>query len=345
MLQAPLPPIGAPWQLLNHTVGSHSIVGHVGTGPRGLYPNRSLPPMFTVVRVPDQAADLVEPLGTKPKFWFRDDRLGDCLFKEARERTGDDWCEKVASELSGLLGLPHAAYELATWRGKRGVLTPTFVPRDGRLVLGNELMGRIDPRYPKKKFFRVRQHTLRIVMAIIRQPVVKVPIDFTSFGEVHSALDVLVGYLMLDAWIANQDRHHENWGLVVTAQRSVHLTPSYDHASSLGTNETDENRKDRLTTRDRGRSMERYVARARSAFFASPSSHKPLSTLEAFQVAARLRPSAARAWLERLKRVAVRDTRSLLESVPSDRITPVAIDFAQRMLELNYDRLLALQEL
>jgi hypothetical protein len=90
--------------------------------------------------------------------------------------------------------------------------------------------------------------------------------------------------------------------------------------------------------------MERYVERARSAFFASPSSQKPLSTLEAFEVAARLRPSAAKAWLERLKQVSLPDTRSLLESVPSDRISGVAIDFAQRMLELNYKRLLALRE-
>ena len=29
---------------------------------------------------------------------------------------------------------------------------------------------------------------------------------------IESALEVFVGYVMLDAWISNQDRHHENWG-------------------------------------------------------------------------------------------------------------------------------------
>jgi serine/threonine protein kinase HipA of HipAB toxin-antitoxin module len=161
---------------------------------------------------------------------------------------------------------------------------------------------------------------------------------------IETAVHVFVGYLMLDAWIANQDRHHENWGLVVSSSGAVHLAPTYDHASSLGRNETDEARKDRLTTRDRGRSMERYVARATSAFYASLSSRKALSTIDAFRNAAKRNPAAAQAWLQRLEEVDLRDTRSLLERVPPDRISDVAVDFAQKMLELNYYRLLALKE-
>lgn len=300
--------------------------------------------MFTVIPVPDEAAHLVEQLGTKPKFWFRNEESVDCLFKQVEKDGGEDWSEKIASELCELLGLPHASYELATSRGKRGVVTPTFVPRDGRLVLGNELLGRIVPGYPGRKYFRVRQHTLRVVMTIIGHRLIDPPMDFSSFPGVASAIDVFVGYLMLDAWIANQDRHHENWAVVVTPQGAAHLAPSYDHASSLGRNETDENRKDRLITRDRGRSMEHYVERATSAFYPSPSSRKPLSTLQAFKAAANLRTSAAKAWLERLQMVSLRNTRLLLERVPPDRISSIAVDFAQRMLELNYQRLLALKE-
>jgi hypothetical protein len=44
---------------------------------------------------------------------------------------------------------------------------------------------------------------------------------------------------MLDAWIGNGDRHHLNWGLVrnkLTPNiiETIHLAPTYDHASSLG---------------------------------------------------------------------------------------------------------------
>src|SRR5712691_13257238 len=38
----------------------------------------------------------------------------------------------------------------------------------------------------------------------------EVPIGWTPFAGVREAVDVFVGYLMFDAWIANTDRHHEN---------------------------------------------------------------------------------------------------------------------------------------
>jgi len=48
---------------------------------------------------------------------------------------GEDWAEKVAAELCELLGLPYAAYELAsTWQGNRGVVSPNFLPA----VVANE---------------------------------------------------------------------------------------------------------------------------------------------------------------------------------------------------------------
>ena len=51
-----------------------------------------------------------EPLGSKKKLWFRDPMGTEprVLFKYNRADTGEDWSEKVASELAQLLGLPHA---------------------------------------------------------------------------------------------------------------------------------------------------------------------------------------------------------------------------------------------
>jgi hypothetical protein len=117
--------------------------------------------MYHIISVPDDAANLAEQLGTKPKFWYQGENSVNCLFKEGRSGTGDDWSEKVASELCGLVGLPHAVYDLAVWKGRGGVVCPTFVPEGGRLVLGNELLARILSGYPEKQFFHVRQYTLR----------------------------------------------------------------------------------------------------------------------------------------------------------------------------------------
>lgn len=299
--------------------------------------------MYQVITVPDNAADLVEQLGTKPKFWFTYNERR-CLFKEGRPGTGENWAEKVACELCELLGIPHARYDLAIWKGRKGVVTPSFVPKGGRLVHGNELLARALPTYPRSQFYGVRLYSLRLVMHLLRNPY-HIPIGWNGFPGVSTAVDVFVGYLMLDAWIGNQDRHHQNVSLVVVVspERSISLAPTYDHASSLGRNESDENRRDRLATRDKRRSMERYVERARSAFYSTSPSRKPLTTLNAFWNAARMRPDAAKAWMERLANVTLQDTKTIFDNIPANWITDVAIEFAQKMLELNRARLFALR--
>ncbi len=224
--------------------------------------------MYPVIVVPDEAGDILEQLGTKPKFWFSDAESNRYLFKlnrsEGEDATGEDWSEKVVSELCELLGLPHANYEFATWKDQHGVASLSFAPPRGRLVAGNEVLIQIEKGYPKERFYGVRQHTLRLVLTIMKQDVIQPPLNWDTFGAVQSALDVFVGYLMLDAWIANQDRHHENWGFIVSPDITIHLAPTFDHASSLGWNETDSIRLQRLSTRDRRRTMERYVERALS---------------------------------------------------------------------------------
>ncbi|WP_373546401.1 hypothetical protein [Chamaesiphon sp.] len=73
---------------------------------------------FKIVEVAPEDAQAQESLGTKEKFWLRHDRLGLCLYKKSRSNTaGEDWSEKIAAELCGLLKLPHAEYELATCNG------------------------------------------------------------------------------------------------------------------------------------------------------------------------------------------------------------------------------------
>ncbi len=300
--------------------------------------------MFQVLSIPAHVSILAEQLGTKHKFWFQNDAGIGYLFKEITPHTGEDWSEKIASELCEFLGLPHAVYGLAIWQAKRGVVCPTFIPPGGGLVHGNELLARRNPEYPVNQRQGVSQHTLQAVLTVVENTQIRVPLGWQPLQGIVSAADVFVGYVMLDAWIANQDRHHENWGLVVSPEDTRHLAPSYDHASSLGRNETDENRQDRLTTRDKRRAMEWYVERATSAFYMSPSSTKPMSMLDVFREAGRIQPAAAKAWLIRLESIPLQDIQSLFEQLPPDRISLVAIDFALRMLKLNRQRLLALKE-
>lgn len=293
----------------------------------------------------------IEQMGTKEKYWFsgRDkhwywDLKGEeFLFKAGREGSGENWAEKVADELCALLELPHAKYDLAKYRGIRGAISPNFVPKGAWLRHGNEILASYIPGYEKIERYHQRTHTIRIVMAAVSKiddKEIQLPIGWTSPGKFDCAADVFTGYLLLDAWIANQDRHHENWGLIILLDDgSIHLAPTFDHASSFGRNVSDKEREQRLTTKDVGWSIDKFVQKARSAFYEKPNDPKPLSTLDAFHEAAKIRPEAARFWIECLEQVPSEDIRRILDRVPNDEMSSITKEFTQTLLELNKQRI------
>lgn len=296
--------------------------------------------MFEIFDVPDDTHELPEQLGTKFKFWFKDEGSVDYLFKQGRPGTGENWAEKVASQLCDLLDIPHAIYELALWQDLEGVICQNFVPDSCRLVHGNELLVTKSSNYPHTQFYKVKEHALRVVLTIMRSPTINPPLNWEKNGYIRSALDIFIGYLMLDTWIANQDRHHENWALILTNENTTHLAPTYDHASSLGRNESDEKRKIKLETKDQRQNIEYYVTKAKSAFYGYGKNSKQLSTLEAFIFAGKLSKLAARSWLEKIESISAEQTLQILTSIPNTIISDIAIEFAQEMLYLNKTRLL-----
>jgi hypothetical protein len=295
---------------------------------------------YPIIDLPYDAPTQLEQLGTKTKFWFRDQNGQSMLFKEGRPGTGENWAEKVCCEICRLLGIPHAGYELAAWKGRKGVVSPMFVPEGGRLVCGNELLAKIINDYDEGKRYKVRQHTVRTVMAVLSMDGVGLPLGWNAPATIKDAAGVFVGYLMLDTLVSNQDRHHENWGLVLVPDKGIFFAPTFDHASSLGRNETDQVRMQMLGTRDVGRSVEAYVGRAVSALYATPPGPKPLGTLEAYAEAAKIRSEAADYWVGRLADTNPQQFRAIVEEVPDAEISAPARDFACRMLELNRQRIL-----
>lgn len=171
------------------------------------------PTPWTVFRVPDNAPVSAETLGTKRKFWFdRDNQKW--LFKATRPGTGEHWAEVIVAALAGALGLPHAEYELARWRDETGAdlagcVTRRFAVSPYELVHGNELLAEIDPSYSPAgaRYVRTRQHTLDALSGALRAEVAP-PWNWQPPGDVQTAEQVFGGYLLLDAWVSNTDRHH-----------------------------------------------------------------------------------------------------------------------------------------
>ena len=144
---------------------------------------------------------------------------------------------------------------------------------------------------------------------------------------------------MLDAWIANQDRHHENWGAIWDGS-AWRLAPTFDHGAALARNLLDEEREERLTSKDRNRTVAAFAAKGRSAFYASPADRRPLELRDAFRAFAAQVPNAGRGWLDRLRAVNPDEIRQVLEQVPRTRMSEVCKHFTLELLQTNQRRLL-----
>jgi hypothetical protein len=295
---------------------------------------------YRIIEVPETAQQL-EQLGTKEKFWFRGDDDHLYLFKYARENTGEDWAEKIAAELCELLDIPHADYELATHGGRRGVITKRFHPREGELVFGNELLSYVVAGYETAPRHRRVHHTIGRVMAMLEVRSVNPPLGWASKEGVESSEAVFLGYLMLDTLIGNQDRHDQNWGVLLYRQE-IFLQHTYDHASSLGRLLSDEACAVRLNTRDLQQSAAEYVKKARSALY-PPNGTKTLLTLEAYEAAARRNPAASRYWMGKLAALTDDAMWSTISKVDDERMGRASKEFAFQMLKLNKKRLLDTQ--
>jgi hypothetical protein len=306
--------------------------------------------MFPTIRIDRNRAEAVEPLGTKRKFWFSEKNKR-MLFKAEERGTGEDWAEKLACELCRRIGLPHVEYDLAEeYNGDDylhpGVVCPHCAPSPESLVLGNQLLLAQDPAYPRQahRKYRVSVYTVEAVLQCLQK------LDPPSWrwiaavpAGIATALDVFVGYVMLDAWIANQDRHHENWAAIVAPEdKKLRLAPTFDHGASLARNLSDTERKNRLESRDKNRQVSHFASRARSAFYGAPEETRTLGTHEAFASFAKAAPVAAKIWKETIRGVTCEEIKAIIEEVPPNRMSEVARRFTLALILENQERIIKL---
>jgi len=298
---------------------------------------------YRIHQIDANLSEDLEQLGTKPKFWFTHERRR-TLFKADNRETGEDWAEVIAAGICDLLGLPHVPYELAhdSQNNLPGVVCPNIAAKPLTLLLGNQLMVESDPDYPAgdEKTYGVRQHTVSVVAKVLKT--LDPPPANGSWqpeGVCSSAVDVFIGYVMLDTLIANQDRHHQNWGALREGKRSW-LAPTFDHGAGLARNEPDVKRRRRLDAGDRQRQMEAFAKRAKSGFYSSIEDSRTLRSHDCFAKWRNIDEAAADFWLERLSRLQVEQFSDLIDRVPETRMTPSAKEFTLELLLTNQRLLL-----
>lgn len=295
---------------------------------------------FPILEVDPTSRSDIEQLGSKPKFWFK--REGEnWLFKEARENTGEDWAEKVASEIARLLGLPSHHAELARWQGKRGCAVRSFLSSNQSVLIhGNELLGGLISGYDKEKQWDQTDHTFENIVQVIEAL-------FPSDKARRSAALRMVGYLMLDALVGNTDRHHQNWGVVLERRPlgdppdaySLQLAPTFDHASSLGRELTDGARARHL----REGTVGRYILKAKGGIFERPTARHGMSPIDLARLLGQRYPELFKPWQTRIRDLPDRAVEDLLDRVPGERLSPSGRAFALAFLSASRKMILEIQ--
>lgn len=277
----------------------------------------------------------VEQLGSKPKFWFSYEKEK-WLFKEVRKNTGEDWSEKLASEIAKLMGLTTHHTELAVWDGKRGCAVRSFLSPGFSLVHGNELLGGLLSGYDSEKIHGQADHTVENIVHVLEK-------IFSSSSGRATASKMFIGYLVFDALVGNTDRHHQNWGLFIKVLENkestrpiIGLAPTFDHASSLGRELTDEAR----ARHSKEQTIERYTLRARGGIFENADSSRGMSPMSLAALLAVRYPQFFKPWQTSVKDLNPDDFKMLIERIPSDRISLQGKEFALALLSKNTELLL-----
>jgi HipA-like protein len=288
--------------------------------------------VFSILQVDPDNLVGDEQLGSKSKFWFSYENAL-WLFKQARENTGEDWAEKVASEIAKRVGVEAAKVELARYLDHRGSASLSFVAKEENLVHGNEILGGQIFGYDRQKKLKQSDHTFANIVAAVSNLV-------EGADWYHEILKDLARYIVLDALICNTDRHHENWGFLMTYQPvdsenvnvQLKMAPSFDHASSLG-RELLPKRANKILSAN---GMVAYARNGRGGIYWEQSDSRGVNPLQLVELASSKFPDYFSDALTDVANTPVQDLLDIVDKVPNIVIAEPSRQFAKTLLAYTH---------
>lgn len=286
---------------------------------------------LSIVDVSGWVVDLLEPGGSDANVWLIDpDTQGRALFKpvvaKLGRRQGEDWAEKAVERLAALIGVPTARIRMARRRDRPGLLSYDLA-NGCELHTGAVLIGEIDTRLVPRSRERLGHNLGNIHQVLSRLPATDIGTDGLT------AFDQFCGYLLLDALVANRDRHEENWGVLRDPAGQLTLAPSFDHGNSLAFNVNDEYRRRQL---DRDPTLLLWSRRGCADRFEAGREVTLVDFVhEAFTLATR---GCSDVWLGRLGEISPDEWAGAIEPIPE--MSEVCRTFCLQLLSTNQRRLL-----
>jgi len=294
----------------------------------------------------------IEQAGSHPSLWLQEPDTRqrwlhkDTLIPANGNEQGEDWSEVVSTQVAILLGVPRADTRLCLRNGRRGSISKSVKPaghdlNEGRVVLErtqapgyfahDEGSPGIDPARPDVKRPGHNLHNIRQALHGVDAPP-----EFYG-PNACGGFDVFAGYLLLDSLIANRDRHEHNWA-VLTPQLTTsveRLSPTYDHASSLGYNLSDIKREDLL---GRAGGLQGWAEKGTAWRF--EHTDKPSTLVQhASQALLMCSSEGAAWWHERLRALDLSPVLEALQGRAIPEMSEAAAKFAHDLLVLNLGRL------
>jgi len=186
--------------------------------------------MYKVVNL-DGCEKIIDELDgvVKDKEWIitKDGRIG--LFKPNSEKYKyAHICEKVAYELTKLIGMPCAEIELATKDGKVGIISYDFIPKSDRFYNGQDVtldvMGEEKFKVNKGRFKYLGEdgYSVKLVVGLL---------------EEKATRQAGINMIGSDSLTGHSDRHAGNWGILKNIEsKETKAAPSYDNSATFRLN-------------------------------------------------------------------------------------------------------------
>lgn len=283
-----------------------------------------------------------EQLGTKDKFWFKCTEESclpfenaEWLFKYPTENTGQHWSEKIAFHVALEMGIVAPQVELAELNEVKGSATRSFTSINNyELYHGNQILKGFDSSYDDAMRFGQNQHTIQRIFDALRS-------IFADPESREKACLEMADYLVLDAFISNVDRHHENWGVLrkknVDGHWIGHFAPTYDHASSMGRELHDKGSKQSRERYLRELGIRKYIEKGHGAIFIDGTGRHGPSPL--CLVKHCIESDSFRAYfqkgLEKLDNLNRNRISSIIDSVPDNWMSELAKEFTLALMIEN----------
>lgn len=264
-----------------------------------------------------------------------DDRpwLFKAVVRHGERRQGEDWVEKVASAIAAQIAVPHAKVELARRGAIEGCVVRDVKAHQWQWYSGADLLSGLLGSHFDPRDRLARGHRLDTIAQALH--------DYGAApgSEPARAFECFAGYLLLDAVIANRDRHPRNWAVMHAPAGATDpdaLSPTFDHASGLGFSLSDGERERWLD----GPGIRAWAERGSAKSFEHGPKPWPSLVAVAAEALAMCSLEVRGGWLAQLSNLSDDIVRNIVDSVPG--LSAVTATFTCLLVTTNRDRLLEL---